>query len=252
MRVALLQLGAIQKSRSANLQSLMAAIDRAASDDDELDLLVLPAIGDTRAKRAGQRGLFASASETIAWKAREWGVYIAAGLCVMEIETIRPRSFLFDPDGDVVARTGEVSYGESGAYQGLGCWFSSPVGRIGVVDPQTINAFIDSRDEGRKEGLVAYPLPSPKTAVERRFVASTIQSIHRCTDATLGVVWGVAGRADEGAVAGDAVTFLRDASEIISKQTSLSGDTALHVEIDLTSVCGDAGIAIRSSDDHPG
>ena len=43
MRVALLQLGAIQKSRSANLQSLMAAIDGAASNDDELDLLVIPA-----------------------------------------------------------------------------------------------------------------------------------------------------------------------------------------------------------------
>ena len=39
MRVALLQLAAIQKSRSANLQSLMAAIDGAASNDDELDLL---------------------------------------------------------------------------------------------------------------------------------------------------------------------------------------------------------------------
>ena len=229
MRVALLQLGAIQKSRSANLQSLMAAIDRAASDDDELDVLVLPAIGDTRAIKTGQRGLFASASETVAWKAREWGVYIAAGLCVKEIEAIRPRSFLFDPDGDVVARTGAVSYRESGAYQGLGCWFSSPVGRIGVVDPQTIKAFIDSTNDGRKEGFVAYPLPSPKTAVERRFVASTIQSIRSCTDPTLGVFWGVAGRANQGAIAGDArdaVTFLRDASGTISNQTSLSGETA--------------------------
>lgn len=255
MRVALLQLGAIQKSRSANLQSLMAAIDRAATADDELDILVMPAIGDTHAKKACLHGLFASASETIAWKAREWGVYIATGISVKENEDIRLRSFLFDPDGDVVARTGAVSSSESGSDQESVCWFSSPVGRIGVVDPQTAEAVIRSTGERPKEGFVAYPVPSPKTAAERRFVASTLQSLRSSADATLGTYWGVAGRTDEGAVAGNAgnaVTFLRDPSGAVRQHALLSCETALHVEIDLTSVCGDAGNGIPSSDDHSG
>lgn len=253
MRVALLQLGANQKSRSANLQSLMAAIDRAATDDDELDILVMPVIGDTHAKKAGLRGLFASVSETIAWKAREWGVYIATGMNVKENQDIRLRSFLFDPDGDVVARTGGVASSESGSDQKSVCWFSSPVGRIGVVDPQTAEAVIHSTHGCREEGFVAYPVPSPKTAAERRLVASTLHSLRSNADVTLGSYWGMAGRAEEGAVAGNAgnaVTFLRDASGAVRQHASLSCETVLHVEIDLTSVRGEAGKGIRSSDDY--
>jgi len=253
MRIALLQLGAIEKSRSANLQSLMAAIDRVATDDDELDILVMPAIGDTRAKKAGLRGLFASVSETVAWKAREWGVYIATAMNVKENENIRLRSFLFDPDGDVVVRTGGVSSSESGSDQESVCWFSSAVGRIGVVDPRTAEAVIRSTDGCREEGFVAYPIPSPKTAAERRLVASTLHSLRSDAEVTLGAYWGVAGRTDRDAVtgnAGNAVTFLRDASGAVSKHASLFRETALHVEIDLTSVRGDAGHGIRSSDDH--
>ncbi len=252
MRVALLQFGAIQKSRAANLQSLMAAIDRAASSDDELDLLVLPAIDGTHGTKAGQRGLFASVSETIGWKAREWGVYIAASLCVPENKAVRPRSFLFDPDGDVVARTDHVSTGESTADQESSFWCSSPVGRIGVVDTRTAEAVIFSTEDRREGGFVAFPLPSPTTAAERRLLDSTLRSLRRSADAPPGIYWGVAGRADEGVGGGNAVTFLRDASGTKNKDASLAGESALRVEIDLPAVCGDAGIAIRSSDDQTG
>lgn len=252
MRVALLQFAAIQKSRAANLQSLMAAIDRAASSNDELDLLVLPAIDGTHGTKAGQRGLFASVSETIGWKAREWGVYIAASLCVQETKTIRPCSFLFDPDGDVVARTKDVSTGESAADQESSSWCSSPVGRIGVVDMRTAEAVIFSPGDRREVGFVAFPLPSPTTAAERRLLDSTLRSLRRGADATPGVFWGVAGRVDDGVSGGKAVTFFRDASGIKNKDASLAGETELHVEIDFPAVCGDAGIVSRSSDDQTG
>ena len=255
MRVALLQLGAIQKSRSANLQSLMAAIDRAASDHEGLDILVTPAIGDRYAKTAALHGLFASVSETIAWKAREWGVFIATGMNVNENEDIQLRSFLFDPDGDVVARTGGASFGESSPDQDSVCWYSSPVGRIGVVDPQAAKNVIRSSGERLQDGFVAYPVPSPETAAGRRSVVSTLDSLRSGVDATLGTYWGVAGRIDEGAVvenAENAVTFLRDASGGICQHALPARESSLHVEIDLAAVRGDAGNGLSSSDDHSG
>ena len=111
--------------------------------------------------------------------------------------------------------------------------------KIGVVDPQAAKAVIRSSGERFKDGFVAYPVPSPETAAERRSVASTLDSLRSGVDATLGAHWGVAGRIDEGAVAENAenaVTFLRDASGGICKHALPARESSLHVEIDLAAV----------------
>ena len=255
MRVALLQLGKIQKSRSTNLQSLMAAIDRAASSDIGPDLLVLPASGDARGMTAGHHGLFASVAETIAWKAREWGVYIAAGLNVVESETNIFRSFLFDPDGDIVARTGAGVSDAQSADQDLRSWFPSPEGRLGLVDPQTAAAATCSTDLGCEGGFLAYPLPSPRTPAQRRAVASTLESLRAGASDTLGTYWGVAGRAEvspDAGKAGDPVTFVRDPWGTVIENAAPSCETVLYADVDLAPVRGKLRIDTRGPDNHTG
>jgi len=255
VRVALLQLGNIQEGRSTNLQSLMAAIDRAASNDPGPDLLVLPATGDVRGMTAGQNGLFASIAETIAWKAREWGVYVAAGLSVLEVETTMFRSFLFDPDGDIVARTGAATSGKQGAAEDLRSWFSSPVGRFGLVDPQTASVPTSSTDERCEGGFLAYPLPSLGTPAQRRAVTSSLESLRAGASDTLGTYWGVAGRAEASADAGKAghpVTFVRDPSGTVIENAAPSCETVLYADVDLPPVRGESRIDSQGSDDHTG
>lgn len=255
MRVALLQLGKIEKSRSTNLQSLMAAIDRAASNDIGPDLLVLPVTGDAPGMTPAHNGLFASVAETIAWKAREWGLYIAAGLNVVESETNIFRSFLFDPDGDIVARTGAGTSGTQGADQDLRSWFLSPEGRLGLVDPQTAAVATCSTDEGCEGGFLAYPLPSPRTPAQRRAVASTLESLRAGASDTLGTYWGVVGRAKVSPDAGkaaDSVTFVRDPSGTVIEDAAPACETVLYADVDLAPVRGNPRIDTRGSDNHTG
>lgn len=106
MRVALLQIRLETKSPAANIQRLNEAIERAAGVDPAPDLLVLPGACDTGGATSGRRWHDASlecAKENIAWKAREWGVFVAAGLHVRRGDTLQACALLFDPDGDVVA-----------------------------------------------------------------------------------------------------------------------------------------------------
>lgn len=250
-----MQLGNILKSRSANLQSLMAAIDRAASNDIAPDLLLLPASGEAQGMVADQGGRFASVAETIAWKAREWGVYIAAGLSVVEVDTTIFRSFLFDPDGDIVARTGASTSSRQGADQDRRSWFPSPVGRIGLVDPQTAAVATCSTDEGCEGGFLAYPLPSPRTPAQRRAVASTLESLRAGASDTLGTYWGVAGRAEaspHAGKAGDPVTFVRDPLGTVIEDAAPSRETVLYADIVLTPIRGESRIDTRGPDDHAG
>ena len=90
------------------MQRLNEALERAAGVDPAPDLLVLPGACDTGGATSGRRWPNASlecARENIAWKAREWGVFVAAGLHVRRGDTLQACALLFDPDGDVVARS---------------------------------------------------------------------------------------------------------------------------------------------------
>ena len=110
MRVSLLQVRLNSRSPALNLQALSAAVDRAGAGRPGPDLLVLPGACDTGG--APLSGAHHAASlecvkELIAWKAREWGVFIAAGLHRRSGEDSAPHGVIFDPDGDIVARSGK-------------------------------------------------------------------------------------------------------------------------------------------------
>ena len=78
-----MQLRFAPQSRAANAQRLIAAIERASEADPAPDLIVLPGACDTGGVRLGSdwnEATLQGIAETLAWKAREWGVFIAAGL----------------------------------------------------------------------------------------------------------------------------------------------------------------------------
>jgi len=109
MRIALLQIRLNHKSRASNLQTLKRAIDAAASITDAPDLIVLPGAcdnGGSASSRGCSRSALEGVREGLAWLAREWGVYIAAGLHAEHEAVWEPCAVLLDPDGDVVAASG--------------------------------------------------------------------------------------------------------------------------------------------------
>ena len=108
MRVALLQLRIDSQSRAANLSQAFRMIDEACSADPSPDLLVLPEACDTGRSEGRTSSLTPAMADgfgqSLASKAREWGVYVAAGFHQVVDGVPVGSAVLYDPDGDVVVR----------------------------------------------------------------------------------------------------------------------------------------------------
>jgi hypothetical protein len=108
MRLTILQMRVDSESRAANLAHALRLIDRACVAEPSPDLLVLPANCDGHA--TAEPGSITPAmaqtfAQSIAGKAREWGVYVAAGMARYANDVCVSGAALFDPDGDTVIRT---------------------------------------------------------------------------------------------------------------------------------------------------
>lgn len=107
MRLAVLQLQLSHASPSERLQQVLMHVDRAAASNPAPDLIILPGACD--AGRAGSpdvvwgRQGFRVGLSTLA---KDWGVYIAAGLHECGPSGFRHETVIFDPDGDVAAVSG--------------------------------------------------------------------------------------------------------------------------------------------------
>ncbi len=108
MRIALLQTVLDATSVANNLQHFLGQIDLACDVDEAPDLLILPGACDTGGVvplGSVPVAVLDNIRESIAVKAREWGVYIVAGLHC-RVDGLRiPVSVLFDPDGDSLLET---------------------------------------------------------------------------------------------------------------------------------------------------
>lgn len=160
MKVALLQIQFDPTSRAGNIQRLVRALDRAAGSEFAPDLVVLPGGCDSGGRhrmRARDHAGVVSVRETLAWKAREWGVYVAAGVHEEHGADWVPCAVLFDPDGDYVA--GSATGGgrtEQHAGGTLAIW-SSSVGEIAVVEPTT--ADVATRTDHPAAGGIVIAVP---------------------------------------------------------------------------------------------
>ncbi|UCG15402.1 MAG: carbon-nitrogen hydrolase family protein [Phycisphaerales bacterium] len=108
MRVALLQLGIDSRSRAANLSRALRMVDEACSADPSPDLVVLPEACDTGQSEEPTSSITPAMADgfgqSLASKAREWGVYVAAGFHQVVDGAPIGSAALYDPDGDVVVR----------------------------------------------------------------------------------------------------------------------------------------------------
>lgn len=162
MRVALLQLGLDSQGRGANLQNLVAGIHRAASTTPAPDLLVLPGSCDTGGavpKGRLREASLQSVRETIAWEARDWGVYIAVGLHRLRDDTLVPWAALFDPDGDLAAQDPAHAENTSGASR-IEMW-QTAVGSLGVVQPSLGGSLADRLGTVEEGAFIAVPFSVP-------------------------------------------------------------------------------------------
>ncbi len=155
MRVAMAQVRLDHASRSATIQDIMSAVDRAADTDPAPDLVVLP--GGCDGDGRGNAAVRESVVEAIAHRAREWGVYVAAGMHgVAQREAC---ALLFDADGDMVACTSELSAGEPDSDVSNVVIHESPCGAIGVVEATSIGYRQACESTAGCEAVMAVPIP---------------------------------------------------------------------------------------------
>lgn len=197
MRVALLQIRLEPKSPAANVQSLNEAIERAARVDPAPDLLVLPGACDTGAATSGRRWHDASlecAKENLAWKAREWGIFIAAGLHVRRGDTLQACALLFDPDGDVIARS--VAPDGTGETEPIKPW-PSAVGELAVLEATIAGPVNDWVAVKERRVMIAMPTSSSLTGKRRRSADTNLMCLRNDPAIGCGAYWAIVVEAEK-------------------------------------------------------
>lgn len=239
MRVGLLQVELNSKSRAANLQALNAAIDRAGATAPAPDLLVLPGACDTGGAAPGRgscEAVLEGVKESIAWKAREWGVFIAAGLHLASGGAIVACGTLFDPDGDVVGRSlAPASARKTEAEMPARPW-ASVVGAIGVVEP-TLDGPLGKRIQvGEKGAVIAVPVHYSLRTAKRRMAEANLVSLRERPGTGRGLYWVVvapaAGRYATTAGNGSA-SFLSGPDGVVMASASGTGETFVFANVPL-------------------
>ena len=194
MRLALLQIRQNAKSRADNIQGMIAAIERAGGTAPAPDLLILPGACDTGGEPA-RSGLTEAAlqavSETIAFKAREWGVYIAAGLHLWLPDAPHPCAVLFDPDGDRIAwSAGPTSIEPRGTPGSTQVW-PSAIGALGVISAPPAMPAENQGVVALRGALIAWPHGSPDVARRRRKAKTEVAMPGNASFPRCGAYWGV-------------------------------------------------------------
>lgn len=242
MRVVLLQVPLDPRSGATNVQRINTAIDRAAGAEPPPDLLVLPGGCDTGGVTPG-RARPAAALEgikaNIALKAREWGLYIAAGAHVARNRSLLPCAWLFDADGDVAMLS--VGAGSSEDVQGLTAVDSwdSGVGRLAVLEPTSAAPLVDLLPDGGSGVLIAVPVSTWSTGKNRCTVDAAIASLRDERDAGGNAYWAVVSAASDERPRGGAHrpgTFLRAPDGGILASADRMGEAVVCVDVPLTPV----------------
>ncbi len=247
MRVALIQAQLDPRSRSSNLQRLIAAIDRAAGCVPAPDVLVLPGSCDTGGAALHRYWTEACAETvraTLAWKAREWGVYIVAGLHRRLDEHWQTFAALFDPDGDVAARSNEsrpimgrlsivVGQGEPGSSS-----WNTPHGEITVLDPVGFVSHSDSGGGTSGMTLLAIPVPIVHRADDRKRLEENLGELEKMRfggDIYVCVTFPVT-TANSGIDPCGTTTYLRGPDGVTVAQVSNNDTNVVITEIPLKAV----------------
>lgn len=239
MRVSLLQVLLNSKSRAANMQSLGEAIDRAANEAPAPNLLVLPGACDTGGA-APSSSLTPAAidgvTELLSCKAREWGVFLAAGVHAETAGEFHPLALLLDPDGDVVAQSQAASPLADGVGRTCSIW-SGDIGGMVVVEPTGIAVTDLAGLEELQSALVVLPVGTKMTASRRRKLEAVWSSSFAEPADEQRIYWAVvsaaAGR-QRSAHTGNPLTFVRDSRGRILAACDGAQEQAVSVDVPLS------------------
>jgi len=242
MRVALLQIRFEPKSRAANLQAVLAGIGQAAGAEPAPDLIVLPGACDTAGVAdAGTSAPAPGCCEALAAQAREWGVFIAAGMGIADADDGGLQALLFDPDGDVLARATSEDLTSSGACPS---WAGTALGTVGVALPLAAK----TQPSVPAGALIAVPVAAAsgrrRARVDERFVSALLGEV----DSRLGAYWALvtpAGTAAEPWEAEVPGTFLCDPEGMVLARADTTDEIVVFADVPLVvaaaeSVCNES------------
>lgn len=234
MNVSLLQITLDRKARAGNLVRVTDAIVRAARSDSTPDLLILPGSCDTGGGPPGRDhsdGFLANFRATIASKAREWGLYIAAGLHIACETGHEHCGVLFDPDGDLVAVGAAQQSGGAGGDGRIANW-ATVIGTMAVCTTHHLmGRCLDSAVP--KGALVAVPVSVTTTGGTRRDDERCVESL---LDDPAGAYWALVSPVvvgGKGWRAGPATTFLAGPDGRVLIEARLGIEETVSVRLDL-------------------
>ncbi len=203
MRVILVSIDLDSTSSSENLQRLIRAIDQSAASSPLPDLLVLPGACDTggvKARSTVVAGTLTAIKETVAAKAREWGIYIAIGLHRLESDSAIPYAALFDSDGDLL-NIGHIDEGPviDDKADGLinSHQIATPVGHLILAEPSTVEPVLLAQ-QAHTDALVVVPWSTTCVPKAKRKAWSTFFAKLKDSKQTTGhLYWAVAAAAEK-------------------------------------------------------
>ncbi len=179
MKLALAHLVFDPRSAARGIQTVLRGIGRAMRCDPMPDVVVLPGGCDWRGQcppRDASAAALTAVREAIALSAREWGVYIAAGLHRRNGNGFEPLTALFDRDGDMVL--GCVAEGEgANAAAGWTCLHYSDAGDIGCYDPLADGDPPAELDVGQRGALIISCPPAFGGQRERRLAGERLAAL---------------------------------------------------------------------------
>ena len=237
MRIALLQIQLDPDSRAANIQALRSAIHRAAGATPAPDLLVLPGACDTGGVM-GQAGLceagLAAVRAGLSDKAREWGLFIGAGLHTFGADGLAHQVVIFDADGDAVVRSGLQSTSSDDGDVLAPQWCFSGVGRLGAYDAAQADPTIETLATDVAGAMVVVSHARSTTRRESKLMDRTIGSLRESDDCGRGMFWAVVGVARSGPTTqggANVVTFLRGPNGAVLGSAKPYTETILHLQV---------------------
>ncbi|MGB0715405.1 MAG: hypothetical protein ACPGXK_05975 [Phycisphaerae bacterium] len=103
MRIAVLNVGLPTHGRSAEYQALHRAMRASLDQRPAPELIVVPPVEEQEPRGGHLEPHLQTtlAVESIAWIAKEWGVYVLAAVTHMKGDEVQPALLLIDPDGDI-------------------------------------------------------------------------------------------------------------------------------------------------------
>lgn len=193
MIVGLLHIELEPQSGAGNMQRILRAIEEGARVDPAPDLLVLPGACDTGGvpiDRAFPEARLLGLREGIAAKAKEWGIFIAAGLHERVEGDYGLSAVMFDPDGDLICRAGDPTL-DVNPLEPVPVQTSTVAGDFGVFEPSASAPLEGAFTVEPRGAFVALPLGLSKLAKMRRVGESNLEAIRNVRSARGGAHWGV-------------------------------------------------------------